>query len=56
MFRMPPLVDPAEEQKRVSADVRNNFVIFAVLCTAIRLGKNHSSFYTFYKQKTNVSI
>ncbi|XP_073837014.1 uncharacterized protein [Musca autumnalis] len=37
MFRMPPQVDPAEEKKRVQADVRNNFIMFTVLCTAIRL-------------------
>ncbi|XP_023164106.1 uncharacterized protein LOC111594859 [Drosophila hydei] len=29
--------DPAEEQKRVSAEVRNNFIIFGALCIAIRL-------------------
>ncbi|XP_005177154.1 uncharacterized protein LOC101887321 [Musca domestica] len=37
MFRMPPQVDPAEEKKRVQADVRNNFLMFTVLCAAIRL-------------------
>jgi len=30
--------DPAEEQKRVSSEVRMNFVIFGALCAAIRLG------------------
>lgn len=39
MFRMPPQVDPAEEKKRVQADVRNNILMFTVLCAAIRLGK-----------------
>ena len=38
MFRMPPQIDPAEEKKRVQADVRNNFIMFTVLCLAIRLG------------------
>lgn len=38
MFRMPPQIDPAEEKKRVQADVRNNFIMFTVLCAAIRLG------------------
>ncbi|XP_012161853.1 uncharacterized protein LOC101460051 [Ceratitis capitata] len=37
MFRMPPQIDPAEEKKRVKADVRNNFVFFVVLCVAIRI-------------------
>ncbi|XP_065360833.1 uncharacterized protein LOC135954570 [Calliphora vicina] len=37
MFRMPPQIDPAEEKKRVQADVRNNFIMFTVLCVAIRL-------------------
>ncbi|XP_067644160.1 mitochondrial import receptor subunit TOM5 homolog [Eurosta solidaginis] len=37
MFRMPPQIDPAEEKKRVQADVRNNVLFFAVLCAAIRL-------------------
>lgn len=38
MFRMPPQIDPAEEKKRVQADVRNNFIMFTILCVAIRLG------------------
>ncbi|XP_055908541.1 uncharacterized protein LOC129943257 [Eupeodes corollae] len=37
MFRMPPQVDPAEEQKRVRDNVRTNFLIFGVLCAAIRV-------------------
>lgn len=31
--------DPAEEQKRVSSEVRFNFIMFGALCAAIRLGK-----------------
>uniref|UniRef100_A0A1I8PBM6 Mitochondrial import receptor subunit TOM5 homolog n=1 Tax=Stomoxys calcitrans TaxID=35570 RepID=A0A1I8PBM6_STOCA len=37
MFRMPPQIDPAEEKRRVQADVRNNFIMFSVICAAIRL-------------------
>ncbi|XP_034105432.1 uncharacterized protein LOC132791650 [Drosophila nasuta] len=29
--------DPAEEAKRVAAEVRMNFIMFGVLCAAIRL-------------------
>ncbi|XP_030373285.1 uncharacterized protein LOC115623201 [Scaptodrosophila lebanonensis] len=36
MFRLPQ-ADPAEEQKRVKAEVRGNFFVFGALCVAIRL-------------------
>ncbi|KAH8300451.1 hypothetical protein KR018_006112 [Drosophila ironensis] len=31
--------DPAEEQKRVAAEVRFNLIIFGTICAAIRLGE-----------------
>ncbi|XP_075149932.1 uncharacterized protein LOC142224008 [Haematobia irritans] len=37
MFRMPPQIDPAEEKRRVQAYVRNNFIMFTVICAANRL-------------------
>lgn len=35
--------DPAEEQKRVAAEVRNNFIMFGALVAAIRLGKQYKT-------------
>ncbi|KAH8339319.1 hypothetical protein KR074_011415, partial [Drosophila pseudoananassae] len=29
--------DPAEEQKRVAAEVRFNFILFGTICAALRL-------------------
>ncbi|XP_068142950.1 uncharacterized protein [Drosophila tropicalis] len=38
MFRLQQAQpDPAEEQKRVSSEVRFNFIAFGTLCAAIRL-------------------
>lgn len=45
--------DPAEEQKRVAAEVRFNFILFGTICAAIRLGtqnqlcKVHYLFFSF---------
>lgn len=50
MFRMPPPIDPAEEKKRVQADIRKNFIMFTILCVAIRLGKCFKS--NHYREAT----
>lgn len=43
MFRLSglPQIDAAEEKRRVRENVKTNVFSFILLCTAIRLGKNH---------------
>lgn len=56
MFRLPPPIDPAEEQKRLRLEVRNNLIAFAVICAVLRLGRYYKRNYTIYPTITTTTI